>query len=189
MDKEYSENFIFEVDKVLAPNGFKFVKSRGLWKRKVGKVDVEWFHLNFGFASLNPSFGVKYKDIEKFLPREISCVGGVSRMLSCITCKSYTDATNPRAFANSIKQSLPTELEKLRDREWVIECLKCKDVKVWPVFSLSARMRLLPLLLSKSSPNEAIKYMDYFESEFSSEDQIIPNYEVFKGYLLERLNA
>ena len=27
---------------------------------------------------LNPSFGVKYKDIEKILPREMRCIGGVS---------------------------------------------------------------------------------------------------------------
>ncbi|AVF60324.1 hypothetical protein AL537_13700 [Vibrio diabolicus] len=189
MNKEHSEAFILEIDKVLAPSGFKFIKSRGVWERKVGKVDVEWFHLNFGLTVLNPSFGVKYKDIEKVLPREMRCIGGVSRMLSSITGNSYTDAISPIAFAYMVKQLLPIELEKLRDRKRVIESLKSEDVKVWPVFSYSTRIRLLPLLLSKTSPNEAIKYMAYFESELRTRDQLIPNYDAFKGYLLKHLKV
>ncbi len=33
MNKEHSEAFILEIDKVLAPSGFKFIKSRRVWER------------------------------------------------------------------------------------------------------------------------------------------------------------
>ncbi|KOY43889.1 hypothetical protein ACX03_19625 [Vibrio parahaemolyticus] len=33
MNKEHSEAFILEIDKVLAPSGFKFIKSRRVWQR------------------------------------------------------------------------------------------------------------------------------------------------------------
>jgi hypothetical protein len=33
MNKEHSEAFILEIDKILALSGFKFIKSRRVWQR------------------------------------------------------------------------------------------------------------------------------------------------------------
>ncbi len=190
MDKQIIENFVSEIDKALKPIGFKYVKTRNTWERKVGKTDIEWIHLNYGLSVINPSIGIKYKDLTAILSSDIACVSGVAYMLSKFTNEIYTKSTNPQYLADVIVRLVPVQLEKLRDRYWVIECLKDNDVNRWPVFSLSHRIRLLPLLLAvHASRVETLEYVEYFDTEFSSKDQLIPKYQIFKNSLLEQLNA
>ncbi len=190
MDKKVIEIFISEIDSVLQHIGFKYVKTRNVWERKVGNTDIEWVHFNYGLSVINISLGVKYKDLSDIISSDIVCVSGVACMLSKITNEMYTESTKPQYLADTISQFAPAQLAKLRDRYWVIERLKDENVNNWPVLSMSHRIRLLPLLLAKHvSLDETLKYLAYFDTEFSVKDQLIPKYSIFKNSLIEHLNA
>jgi hypothetical protein len=61
---------------------------------------------------------------------------------------------------------------------------------LWPVTSLSDRIRLLPLLLGeKGLVMKALQYTGEFKENYLSQDQIVPDYTVFKMYLDNHLKT
>lgn len=186
MDRATKDLFLAELDVGLAALGYKRAKNSQEWKKKAGESDIEWIHLNAGLTMINPSCGVTYKDLEKVLPKESGLVNHVSMMLSSITGEFYDENTNPRYLAKGIADSVPSALENLKNRDWVIGRLQSDEVSSWPVASLSHRIRLLPLLLGERGLSEkAIQCAKEFEERYSSQDQFIPNYTVFINYLVE----
>ena len=186
MDRDLKETFIIATDNALMPVGFKRTKTSLEWKRKSGQFDVQWVHLNFGLGVINPSIGVVYGDLTKLLPKESGSVDCVSQMLTAITGEFFSDKTNPLKLAEIILTTGLQKLEMLLDRPSVISTLKTEDASSWPVFSLSHRIRLLPLLLyAEGNAEEAYRYAHKFENQCLSRDQLIPKYDVFKKHLLE----
>jgi hypothetical protein len=190
MDRVLKETFLTKLDEVLASIGFKRSKTSQEWKRKSGKSDIEWIHLNMGLAEINPSFGVTYKDLANVLPKESGFVNSVSIMFTSVTGEQYDENTSPIYLAKQVVDLVPPELEKLKNRDWVVEQLQSDKIVSWPVCSLSHRIRLLPLLLGeKGLVEKAIHYAEEFEKKYSSQDQILPSYKVFINYLIEHYNA
>ena len=66
MNTDLKLKFISQIDTGLRKLDFNFVKSRQLWKRS-SNIDEEWIHINFGLSVINVTFGIKYKELKKFI--------------------------------------------------------------------------------------------------------------------------
>jgi len=186
MDSRIKQSFLTTVDLSLEPLGFKRPRSGYEWKRKVSKHDVEWIHLNFGLSSITPSFGLTFMDLKRVLPKEAGAVFSVFRLLSGLSGNSYPDDSPPADLAKDILKFIPAELKKLSDRNALIEALSEDKPKQWPVWSLSDRNRLLPLLIASSGEVEAAKGIaQELVQNYSDVDQIRPELAVYVRYLCE----
>ncbi|WP_221274564.1 hypothetical protein [Thaumasiovibrio subtropicus] len=175
--------YLEKLDSELEPLGFKRTKSSNQWKRKIGKLDQEWIHLNFGIGVINPSFGVNYLDLKKAMPKDVRATYTVSKMLSSITSNLYSVNSPPEILSSDILNFSLGELERLRNRSDVIDLLKSDNVKSWPVFSFSHRIRILPLLLAcEGEVDELFVFAEEF-SKYTDKDQIIPKYGEYMKHL------
>jgi len=177
-------------DSVLTPLGFRRKKRDQEWRRTIDGESVEWVHLNFGLSVINPSFGVHYAELDRLIRDNGNASWGTSIMLSTITHRSYDLVdTSPDEIANDLLIAA-REVEKLRDRSFVIKQLEAELPKDWPVASRSMRMRLLPLLLAGSGRiSEALEWIGRFETLAPVEDQMVPLFGVFASNLREHFNA
>jgi hypothetical protein len=180
--------YLSSVDQVLFPLGFKRLKKDFEWTRSVDLVDTLWIHLNFGLAVINPSFGVRYTDLDKALPPEAGGRFGTMQMLSSLSAKSYSSPeTSPLQIANDILEIALPHLQKLRDRCWVVDRLQSESPNEWPLTGASFRMRLLPLLLATSGRiSDGLDWLNRFEIIALEKDQLIPSYNVFAGYFRKK---
>lgn len=178
------EPFLKAIDAVLEPLGFKRLKRSYEWKRSINPANLESIHCNFGLGVINPSFGVKYKDLGESVPPDIGAVTSVAEMLESITGVSYSSETNPKILAEHVLTYAIPQLVKLSDRDIVINMLEEDTPRKWPVFGVSARIRLLPLLLAQRGRiDEARTWLTRFEDTAQSMDQQLPAYPVFASYL------
>jgi hypothetical protein len=176
--------FLQAIDVALVPLGFKRLNRGYEWKRSIDSANLESIHCNFGLEVINPSLGVRYKDLEEAVPADLGAVVGVADMLESITGISYSSKTNPQILAEHLLSYAIPELVKLRDRNIVISMLEEDIPKKWPVFGTSARIRLLPLLLAqRGRVDDARRWLLHFEQNAQSMDQQLPAYPVFASYL------
>ncbi len=168
-------------DSALAPLGFSRKKKEQEWRRAVDSAHVEWLHLNFGRAVINPSFGVLYSDLGHFLPPQARSVFGTAKMLSSITGRSYSSDDTPATFADDLLLVVP-ELGRFRDRGAVINALMSDSSEDWPLYGFSARIRVLPALLAATGRiSESMEWLGRFEAIAPERDQMVPGYDVFSA--------
>lgn len=183
MNKQLKEKYLVELDTALLPLGFKRPQTKYQWTRIIGSADLEWIHLNFGLAVINPSLGVEYKDIGNLLPAEAGAVSSVSKMLTSLTGTDYSEDTDPEVLVEDILKAGIDELANLRSRSDVISKLETDSVDQWPVRSASDRMRLLPLLLaSEGNLEKGYEWLAKFEKMALRVDQLVPKYSEFAKY-------
>ena len=173
-------------DAVLLHLGFTRKKKCQEWRRAVDATEVEWIHLNFGLAVINPSFGVLYSDLDAHFLAEVGTKFGTMVMLSSISGKGYTSNDLPTVVASALLLAVP-ELEKHRNRSLVIDALKSDVPTAWPLVGRSARMRCSPaptdyqrrstgLLASSRSHLQATRWsLDTMFSFVISERSMRPN--------------
>jgi hypothetical protein len=189
MNKIERQPFLDAVDHVLIPLGFKRRKTDFEWKRKSDNLNEEWVHLNFGLGVINPSYGVTYLELSEIMPREISNVSGVFRMLKSTTGRNYDLNTEPINLSDDIATFCLNKLLKLRNRKVIIEVLQNDNAMEWPCSDYSARMRLLPLLLFDDNKiKECSDWLEIFEQQSAQKDQLIPTYDIFSNHLKAKIN-
>jgi hypothetical protein len=169
-------------DAVLGPLGFKRKKKEYEWRRTMGS-DVEWIHLNFGLAVINPSYGVSYTDLNELLPAELRVRCYATSMLRSLTGTSYSSPeTTPSEIARDLLRALP-ELTRFRDRRIFTEILMSETSSHGMVILFSDRIRMLPLLLvSAGRVQEAFDWIARFEALAPTRDHMAPGYEVFASH-------
>jgi hypothetical protein len=184
------EPFLVALDAVLLPLVFKRRKSSFEWTRRVGASDVEWVHLNFGMGTINPTFGVIYRDLSKILPPEAGPHYSVAETLYSKNRQSYSLNTAPSALAAAICANALPRLPLLRDRDLVLYRLANESGDDWPTFGASNRMRLMPLLLAQSGRvSDALERLSIFEQRFAHLDQQIPTLAQYAAYFRARYTA
>jgi hypothetical protein len=179
--------YIEAVDQVLFPLGFSRPKRSQEWRKPVGNQDFLWVHLNFGLGVINPSFGVRYVDLESLLPPEAGAVVSSGRTLSSLSGEQYSLDTSASQLAEDFLSCGMPELLALQDRCEVIRRLESTAAKDWPVASASHRMRLLPLLLaSQGRTEESSAWVAQFETQA---DQMVPGYASFAQFFRSAYGA
>lgn len=177
------QTYLDAVDAVLAGMGFKRPRRSQEWSRRDGN-DRLWGHLNFGLCGIQLTIGVEYWDVRKAwgdLP------GGIfSASESPQTDWSSVHA--PTLVADYVRSVVSARHPELRDRDAVIERLLSLDVRSWPTFSFSHRIRLLPvLMISRGQPAQALEFCRGIPSADLARDQLLPSFVEFRGALEARL--
>ena len=160
------EPYLLACDPVLIPLGFTRKKRAQEWKRADVTGDIEWVHLNFGLAVINPSLGVSYGDMDALLPPDLGPWTGVMRMLPPPGGGIYaTPETKPSDLVADLAKAVPPALAQLRDRNEVIRQLQKPEAKDWPVAGAMIRKRTLPLMLiSAGRLSEAADWLTQLEA-------------------------
>lgn len=173
-------------DAVLMPLGFKRKKREYEWRRAVDR-DVEWIHLNFGRAVINPSFGVSYVDLNSLLPPEVGVRCGQHFMLLSLTGTSYSsDTSSPNDIALDLQKAV-SEFPQLHDREAFIQILMSDKAPTKQVLLFSHRIRTLPLMLATSGRlAEALDCLARFEASDLARDQMVPGYDVYASHFRKK---
>jgi hypothetical protein len=181
--------FLVAVDKALLPLGYKRRKSYSEWRLKLDEKNENWVHLNFGLGIINPSFGVRYLDLEKLLPQEAGAVSTVAEMLGEVTGILYSIDTKPNLLAEHLLEHAIPRLTVLSDRNSVAKLLELDMPAKWPVAGISFRMRILPLLLiAEDRKQEAFMWLSKFEKSSPEVDQLNPGYGTFSTYFKVAFN-
>jgi len=169
-------------DAALVPLGFKRKKKEQEWRRTVGS-DIEWFHLNFGLAVINPSFGVRFTDMSDLLSAELGLKCLAMYMLRPLTGSNYSSPeTSPSELARDLLRALP-EILKLRDRGALTDVLMSETVPRGMVVFFSDRIRMLPLLLASAGRvQEAFDWLARFEVLAPAQDHMVPGYDTFASH-------
>ncbi len=184
MKSENSEKFLSQFDEVLLPLGFVRSKKDQLWERKSLEANFEYVHLNFGKYVVNPSLGVRYADLENLSPP--AGVISSSKMLKSLVEPSpqYSSDSPINLLIDDVTSIGIPYLQKLNDRQNVIEKLRSPNIQDWPVTSYSHRIRLLPLLLHSVGEYQEAKYLvAEFKGEAKDKDQLIPSFDDFAEWL------
>jgi hypothetical protein len=181
------EPFLLAIDSALAPLAFKRPKTRYEWRRKVDRANTTWLHINFCLGVINPSFGIQYTDLAGILPPEAGAVDGVNEMLSSSSGMQYSNSTPADVLAEHVLAYAVPRIDLLADRHAVIQRLESSSPKDWPVFGVSWRMRLLPLLLATDGrTEEAFAWLAHFENTSPLIDQKIPPFDVFAQHFRQK---
>lgn len=188
--REWINSVLSGVDELLLRKGYVRRKSEHEWKRTHANGDIERIHFNFGLALINPSLAVEYVDLKTLLPDNVGVKTSTFRMLSALSGVSYDESTSFETFRDHLERFGAPELERLHDRNWVVDELLVEDARTWPTWSYSARIRLLPLLLaSLGRLTEARELVEMFANDSSRPDQIIPKYDVFREHFYARFGS
>lgn len=169
-------------DVALVPLGFKRRKKDYEWRRAFGS-DIEWIHINFGLGVINPSYGVRYTDLDRLLPAELGIRCGPSGMLAVLTGKSYSSSiTDPSEVAEDLLKAA-AELPKLGDRDAFMDLLMSEARSQTLLILYSDRIRTLPLMLANSGRlPEAFEWLEKFKSLPLVKDRRVPGYDVFVAH-------
>jgi hypothetical protein len=172
--------FLAALDAALLPLGFKRPKSKYEWRKRLDAANTAWIHLNFGLDIINPSFGVHFTDLLKKLPEEAGAITGVCELLQSMTKTMYSTETVPELLAKQVVDIALPKISDLTNRPYLIQRLKGTQANEWPVWGSAFRIRLLPLLLADNDQlAEAHTWLDQFERDAATLDQLLPKYEVF----------
>jgi hypothetical protein len=167
---------------VLVPLGFRQKKKEFEWRR-VAERDIEWIHLNFGLGVINPSYGVRYSDVDALFPPELTVRCGPWCMLQDLTGTSYSVATTPPSVVSRDLLRAVEEFHHLRDRQAFTDLLMRDDRSNGAVILFSYRIRMLPAMLgSLGRLDEAFSWLAQFEAVAPDRDQMLPSYGVYAAY-------
>lgn len=174
--------YLEAADAMLVPEGFQRKKKEFEWRRVV-ELDTEWIHLNFGLGVINPSYGVRFADVDALFPADLGVRCGQHRMLQSLTGTSYSKgATSPLVVANDLVRATG-EFSRLRERKAFIEQLESEELSRRFGILFSNRIRILPAMLASLGRwKEALGWVVRFESVAFGRDQISPSYEVFAAH-------
>ena len=179
MNASEREPFISALDAVLLSVGFRRKRTTTEWKREEDACSESWIHLNFGLSVINPSVGVRYADLDAYVPPAIQMNPGAFETLSSRSGATYDSLTRPEDLAQHVETYGLTAIGSLLNRETTTTRLM-ETQSPWPVFGWSARIRLLPILLAAQGRLvEAAQWLEHFEQEGLSRDQQYPKYPEF----------
>lgn len=181
--------YLEAADTVLGPIGFKRKKKEHEWRR-VADRDTDWIHLNFGLGVVNPSYGVKYTDVDALFPPELGVRCGPWSMLQSLTGTSYSVmATSPSVVARDLLIAVEA-FPQLRDRQAFTHFLMSDLPSKQFVTLFSRRIRMLPAMLaSLGRMEEAFTCLTQFEAMALSRDQMRPSYDVFAAYFKSKFEG
>jgi hypothetical protein len=203
---EKRQEILSEMDLLLSDHGFKR-KNRGYDWRKALNEELSQ-SINLGMTlyprnqsiSVNPNVSVRYESIEKalveagivdvyYLDERATITQGINnitRKIRWITADDPAPELTRAVYEDILKYGFPL-LEKLSDIDQVIESLYSSNVRDWADCGSSYRARLLPLALAVNGKiTEALSLLSSLSKELGGKDQIIPNYQHFTSWFLQK---
>jgi len=181
--KQKELSFLESVDSVLVGRGFHRPRGSQEWSVHDGK-DRLWAHLNFGLSAVQLTVGVEYVDVRKASHDLPGAVFSSSESPQ----RDWSTDDAPERVADYVSEVVEARLPLLSDRCAVVARLLEREVRSWPVFSFSHRIRLLPVLLvNLGRGEEALKFCRYIRGQSLSLDQIRPPFTEFCQTLESKL--
>lgn len=183
------KKFLAGLEPFLRIYGYHRHESEPCLIRMPFKEAVPMIFIEFTKNSVKAKVGVKFVDLEEYLPLEAEPVTSTLKNFAAICPRPQNYFLAEGAFRLSVDlfEFAVPYLQRLTNRDHTIKLLQRQFSGAWPVNTYSERIRLLPLLLaSRGQSEEACNLVRRFVTEIAAGENAALSYDKFAKAFVNR---
>ncbi|MEP7338053.1 MAG: hypothetical protein ABI977_09950 [Acidobacteriota bacterium] len=176
------KKYLAGLESILRFYGYQRHENEPCLIRKPFQEAVPMIVIEFTKYSVKAKIGVKFTDLETYLPFDAEPITRTLKTLAaiCPRPQDYFLAEGAFRLGIDLFEFAVPYLQRLTNRDHTIKLLKQKFSGAWPINTYSERIRLLPLLLaSRGQTEEACHLVRRFLTEVAESENISLGYDKF----------